>query len=44
MSDRRPTEWRLTELQDKSILLPEHNQLYPAQDALAWHREKVLRQ
>ncbi len=43
MSDQRPTEWRLTELQDKSILLPEHNQLYPAQDALAWHREEVLR-
>ena len=44
MSDRRPTEWMLTELQDKSILLPEQDQLYPAQDALAWHREKVLRQ
>ena len=43
MSNRRPTEWMLTELQDKSILLPEHNQLHPAQDALAWHREKVLR-
>ena len=44
MSDRRPTEWMLTELQDKSILLPEQDRLYPAQDALAWHREKVLRQ
>ena len=43
MSNRRPTEWMLTELQDKSILLPERNQLYPAQDALAWHREEVLR-
>ena len=43
MSDRRPTEWTLTELRDKSILLPEHNQLYPAQDALEWHRKKVLR-
>ncbi|RKU06069.1 hypothetical protein C6502_21525 [Candidatus Poribacteria bacterium] len=43
MSDQRPTEWMLTELQDKSILLPELNQLYPAQDALAWHREEVLR-
>ena len=44
MSDGRPTEWMLTELQDKSILLPEREQLYPAQDALAWHREKALRQ
>ena len=43
MSDRRPTEWMLTELQNKSILLPERNQLYPAQDALDWHREEVLR-
>ena len=44
MSDQRPTEDRLTELRDRSILLPEHNQLYPAQDALEWHRDEVLRQ
>ena len=43
MSDKRPTEWMLTELRDKSILLPERDQLYPAQDALEWHREEVLR-
>ena len=43
MSNRRPTEWMLTELQDKSILLPERDQLYPAQDALTWHREEVLK-
>ena len=43
MSDQRPTEWLLTELQDKSILLPEHDQLYPAPDALAWHREEMLK-
>ena len=43
MSDQRPTEWLLTELQDKSILLPERDQLCPAPDALAWHREEVLR-
>ena len=43
MSDQRPTEWMLTELQDKSILLPERIQLYPAQNALDWHREEVLR-
>ena len=42
MSDQRPTEDRLTELRDRSILLPEHNQLYPAQDALEWHRDEVL--
>jgi putative restriction endonuclease len=43
MSDRRPTEWMLTELRDKSILLPEHEQLYPAQDALEWHRKEAFR-
>lgn len=43
MSDRRPTEWMLTELEGKSILLPEGDRLHPAQDALAWHREEVLR-
>ena len=42
--ERGPMEWRLTKLRDKSILLPERNQLYPAQDALAWHREERLRQ
>ena len=43
MSDRHPTEWLLTEQRDKSILLPEHDLLYPAQDALKWHRDEVLR-
>ena len=42
MSDLRPTEWMLTELQNKSILLPECDQFHPAQDALTWHREEVL--
>ena len=42
--EQGPMEWRLTKLRGKSILLPEHNRLYPDQDALAWHREKVLRQ
>ena len=41
--EQGPMEWRLTKLRDKSILLPEQNQLYPAQDALAWHREERLR-
>ena len=43
MSERGPTEWMLTTLRDKSILLPEHDALYPAQEALAWHREEILR-
>ena len=42
MSDRHPTEWLLTEQRDKSILLPEHDLLHPAQDALKWHRNVVL--
>ena len=41
--EQGPMEWRLTKLRGKSILLPEHDQLHPAQDALDWHREKVLR-
>ena len=41
--EQGPMEWRLTKLRGKSILLPEHNQLHPAQDALDWHREKALR-
>lgn len=41
--EQGPMEWRLTKLRGKSILLPERDQLYPAPDALDWHREKVLR-
>ena len=44
ISERGPTEWRLKTLQGKEILLPDHKELYPAQDALAWHREQQLRQ
>ena len=44
MSDQRPTEWMLTELQDNLILLPDRVQLYPAQDAMAWHRKKLLKE
>ena len=43
MSDQRPTEWRLTELQDKPILLPDRIQLSPAQDAMTWHRRNLLK-
>ena len=42
MLERGPREWLLTTLRDKPILLPEHNELYPAQEALAWHREKIF--
>ena len=42
MLERGPTEWLLTTLHGKSILLPDHNELYPAQEALAWHREKIF--
>ena len=41
--EQGPMEWRLTKLRGKSILLPEHDQLHPAPDALDWHREKVFR-
>ena len=44
MLERGPTEWLLTTLRDKSILLPEQNELYPAQEALAWHREEIFRE
>ena len=43
MSERGPTEWMLTTLRGKTILLPEDDERYPAQDALKWHREEVLR-
>ena len=43
MLERGPTERLLTTLRGKSIWLPEDEEHYPAQDALAWHREKVLR-
>ena len=42
--EQGPMELRLTKLRDKPMLLPERDQLYPAQDALAWHREEMLRQ
>ena len=44
MSERGPTEWMLTTLRGKTILLPEDDERYPAQDALKWHREVVFRE
>jgi len=44
IDEEGPVEWRLSNLHDKDILLPRHEMLYPAQEALAWHRDKVFRQ
>ncbi|MDE0484458.1 MAG: HNH endonuclease [Candidatus Poribacteria bacterium] len=44
MTEKGPTEWKLTTLNGKGILLPKLEELYPAQEALAWHREKMLSQ
>ena len=38
-----PTEWMLTELIDKPILLPKYKLLYPAPEALKLHRERIFR-
>ena len=42
LSEQKPTEWILTKLGKKSIQLPKRVQHYPAQDAMAWHREYVF--
>ncbi|MBI5632673.1 MAG: HNH endonuclease [Nitrospirae bacterium] len=39
LSAQRPTEWLLTELSNKQIMLPQNETLYPAQEALHYHRE-----
>lgn len=39
LSAQRPTEWLLTELSNKQIMLPQNETLYPAQVALHYHRE-----
>ncbi|MDE0013090.1 MAG: HNH endonuclease [Candidatus Poribacteria bacterium] len=44
IDEEGPVEWRLSNLHNKNILLPQHERLYPAQEALAWHRENKLRQ
>ena len=43
MLERGPTEWLLTTMRGKPILLPEYDALYPAQEALAWHREEIFK-
>ena len=44
MLERGPTEWLLTNLRGRLIRLPDDEALYPAQEALKWHREEILRQ
>ncbi|RJQ43054.1 MAG: hypothetical protein C4538_12625 [Nitrospiraceae bacterium] len=39
ISSQRPTEWLLTDLMNKQIMLPQNETLYPAQEALHYHRE-----
>ena len=39
LSAQRPTEWLLTELSEKQIMLPQNEALYPAQEALHYHRQ-----
>ena len=43
MLEHGPTEWLLTNLRGRLIRLPDHDKLYPAQEALTWHREEVFR-
>ncbi len=44
MTEQGPTEWKLATLDGKDILLPNREEFYPAQDALAWHRERMSKQ
>lgn len=44
LSEKKPTEWLLIELRKRRIQLPNQVQHYPAQDAMAWHRENVFRE
>ena len=43
LSEQRETEWLLTDLRRKKILLPDCTQYRPAQEAVAWHRENQFR-
>lgn len=43
MSEQVPPEWS-SEFRDRQIWLPEDEECFPAQDALTWHRQQVLRQ
>ena len=45
LDERRPTEWRLTELEGKMIRLPSFSeQVLPAKEALAWYRKNPFQE
>ena len=44
MTEKGPTEWKLTTLNGKGILLPKLEELYPAKEAFAWHCERMSKQ
>ena len=44
MTEQGPTASMLTQLRNRRIWLPRGEEHRPAQDALTWHREKVMRQ
>ena len=44
MSEQGPTASMLTQLRNRRIWLPRDGEHYPAQDALTWHREEVMRE
>lgn len=44
MTEQGPTASMLTELRNRPIWLPNETEHHPAQDALTWHREEVMRQ
>lgn len=44
MLERGPTAWLLSNLRGRLIRLPDHDTLYPAQEALVWHRENRFRE
>ena len=44
MTEQGPTASMLTELRNRTIWLPNEPEHRPAQDALTWHRQEVMRQ
>ena len=44
MTEQELTESMLTQLRNKRIWLPRGEEYRPAQDALTWHREKIIKQ